>query len=51
MVRPGETLDLAPWGVAGKIVAMPGHTPGSIVVLLADHTAFVVHGDSLPERS
>ena len=41
LVRPGETLDLAPWGIAGKVVAMPGHTPGSIVVLLADHTAFV----------
>jgi len=40
-VRPGDSLDLAPWGLAGKIVAMPGHTPGSLVVLLADHTAFV----------
>ncbi|HEY1959626.1 MAG TPA: MBL fold metallo-hydrolase [Polyangiaceae bacterium] len=41
LVAPGESLDLAPWGLAGKIVAMPGHTPGSIVVLLADHGAFV----------
>ncbi len=41
VVRPNEDLDLAPWGVAGKVVAMPGHTQGSIVVLLDDHTAFV----------
>ena len=41
VVSPGEPVDLAPWGVDGKIVAMPGHTAGSIVVLLADHTAFV----------
>ncbi len=40
-IDPGSSLDLAPWGIAGKVVAMPGHTPGSLVVLLADHTAFV----------
>lgn len=40
-VRAGDSLDLAPWGLSGKIVAMPGHTPGSIVVLLSDHSAFV----------
>jgi glyoxylase-like metal-dependent hydrolase (beta-lactamase superfamily II) len=40
-VSVGESVDLAPWGIAGKVVAMPGHTPGSVVVLLADHTAFV----------
>ena len=40
-VAPGDSLDLAPWGIDGKVVAMPGHTRGSIVVLLADHTAFV----------
>ncbi len=36
-----DAIDLAPWGIQGKVVAMPGHTPGSIVVLLDDHTAFV----------
>ena len=41
VVRPGVDVDLAPWGISGKVVAMPGHTPGSIVVLLDDHTAFV----------
>lgn len=41
LVRPNEAIDLAPWGIAGKVIEMPGHTPGSIVVLLADHTAFV----------
>jgi glyoxylase-like metal-dependent hydrolase (beta-lactamase superfamily II) len=41
LVKRGEDFDLSPWGLAGKVVAMPGHTPGSIVVLLDDHTAFV----------
>jgi hydroxyacylglutathione hydrolase len=40
-VAPGESFDLAKWGLDGKIIAMPGHTPGSLVVVLADHTAFV----------
>lgn len=29
-----KELDLSAWGVPGKAVAMPGHTPGSLVVLL-----------------
>jgi glyoxylase-like metal-dependent hydrolase (beta-lactamase superfamily II) len=41
LVKVGEPFDLSPWGLAGKVVAMPGHTPGSVVVLLDDHTAFV----------
>ncbi len=41
IVRPNDAIDLAPWGIAGKVIEMPGHTPGSIVILLADHTAFV----------
>lgn len=41
LVKRDEPFDLSPWGLAGKVVAMPGHTPGSIVVLLDDHTAFV----------
>ncbi len=41
VVRADADVDLAPWGIAGKAVAMPGHTRGSIVVLLDDHTAFV----------
>ena len=31
-----EPLDLAPWGIQGKVVQMPGHTPGSVVVVLAN---------------
>ena len=38
-------IDLAPYGVDAQVVAMPGHTAGSIVVLLADDQAFV--GDLL----
>ena len=41
VVRPNEELDLAQWGIDGKVIAMPGHTPGSVVVLLSNHTAFV----------
>jgi glyoxylase-like metal-dependent hydrolase (beta-lactamase superfamily II) len=40
-VRAGVPVDLRPWGVEGQAVAMPGHTAGSIVVVLSDHTAFV----------
>ncbi len=31
-----EGMDLAPYGVAGRVVALPGHTAGSMGVLLAD---------------
>ena len=41
VVRPNDELDLAQWGIDGKVIAMPGHTPGSVVVLMSDHTAFV----------
>ena len=37
----GESFELARWGIAGKVIAMPGHTAGSLVVVLDDHTAFV----------
>ncbi len=40
-----EPLDLSPWGVRGQVVQMPGHTKGSVVVVLANHTAFV--GDQM----
>jgi len=34
-------MDLAPWGIDGKVISMPGHTAGSLVVVLANHAAFV----------
>ncbi len=36
-----DELDLRPYGVDGKVVAAPGHTPGSSVVLLATGDAIV----------
>jgi glyoxylase-like metal-dependent hydrolase (beta-lactamase superfamily II) len=36
-----EGLDLAPYGVAGRVVPTPGHSPGSVSVLLAGGEAFV----------
>jgi hydroxyacylglutathione hydrolase len=36
-----DTMSLAPWGIDGKVVSMPGHTPGSLVVILANDQAFV----------
>ena len=36
-----NSLDLSPWGVAGKAVVMPGHTPGSLVIKLNDREVFV----------
>src|SRR5581483_9252729 len=40
-IAEGESMDLAPWGIDGKIVQMPGHTAGSLVVVMSDHSAFV----------
>jgi hydroxyacylglutathione hydrolase len=40
-VRVQEPVDLRPWGLDGKAIAMPGHTAGSIVVVLSDRSAFV----------
>jgi hydroxyacylglutathione hydrolase len=40
-----EPVDLGPWGIQGKVLPMPGHTAGSLVVLLANHAAFV--GDQM----
>lgn len=35
------TLDLRPYGVAGRVEPLPGHTPGSVVVLLDSGDALV----------
>lgn len=34
-------IDLSRFGIAGQVLQMPGHTPGSLVVLLDDGRAFV----------
>jgi glyoxylase-like metal-dependent hydrolase (beta-lactamase superfamily II) len=34
----GDTLDLAPYGVDGRLIATPGHTAGSLSVALGDGT-------------
>ncbi len=36
-----QRVGLARWGIDGEAIAMPGHTAGSIVVLMSDHSAFV----------
>ena len=36
-----EGLDLAPYGVSGRVVHTPGHSPGSVSVLLEGGEAFV----------
>jgi glyoxylase-like metal-dependent hydrolase (beta-lactamase superfamily II) len=41
VVLGDEGLDLAPYGVTGRVVATPGHSPGSVSVLLAGGEAFV----------
>jgi len=38
-------IDLGPYGITGRIIPAPGHTPGSQVLLLADGDAFM--GDLL----
>jgi hydroxyacylglutathione hydrolase len=34
-------IDLTSAGIDGKVIQMPGHTKGSLVVVLANHAAFV----------
>jgi glyoxylase-like metal-dependent hydrolase (beta-lactamase superfamily II) len=34
------TLDLSPYGVTGSVIPTPGHTPGSVSVLLGDGNVF-----------
>jgi glyoxylase-like metal-dependent hydrolase (beta-lactamase superfamily II) len=41
----GQPVSLEPWGIDGTVLPMPGHTPGSLVVLLGNHAAFV--GDQM----
>ena len=41
IVLGDEGLDLAPYGVTGRVVPTPGHSPGSVSVLLAGGEAFV----------
>jgi glyoxylase-like metal-dependent hydrolase (beta-lactamase superfamily II) len=41
IVIKDEETDLHPFGIAGKVVATPGHTPGSISLFLDDQTAIV----------
>ena len=40
-ITADDEYDLTPFGVAGKIIPTPGHTPGSISVLLEDGQALV----------
>jgi glyoxylase-like metal-dependent hydrolase (beta-lactamase superfamily II) len=37
----GEAIDLAPYGVAGQVRHTPGHTPGSLSVVLGSREALV----------
>lgn len=36
-----QPVDLGPYGVDGQVVEMPGHTAGSLVVVLSNRAAFV----------
>ncbi|MGI5978992.1 MAG: MBL fold metallo-hydrolase [Oscillospiraceae bacterium] len=40
-----DGMDLSPWGVAAHVVALPGHTPGTVGVL-TDDDDFIV-GDAM----
>jgi hydroxyacylglutathione hydrolase len=40
-----DPIDLARWGIDGTLMEMPGHTPGSLVIVMNNHAAFV--GDML----
>ncbi len=36
-----RALSLESFGISGTVLPMPGHTPGSLIVVLSNHTAFV----------
>ena len=40
-LAPSEELDLRAYGIEGKVVPVPGHTPGSLAVVLATGEAIV----------
>lgn len=40
-INADQEYDLTPFGVAGKIIPTPGHTPGSLSVLLEDGQTMV----------
>lgn len=40
-VQVDRPLSLESFGISGTVLPMPGHTPGSLVVVLSNHTAFV----------
>ena len=41
MILRDEGLSLAEYGIPGKVIHTPGHTPGSVSVLLETGEAFV----------
>lgn len=45
LLKESEEFDLTPYGIPGKVVPTPGHTCGSLSVILSDGTAVV--GDML----
>jgi hydroxyacylglutathione hydrolase len=44
-IAPGQSISLANLGLVGRAVSVPGHTPGSLAILLDDGRAFA--GDML----
>ncbi|MEM6344240.1 MAG: MBL fold metallo-hydrolase [Bacteroidota bacterium] len=49
----GERWDLAPYGIAGEVVALPGHTPGSLAIKLESGEIFVgdlIRGSMLAQK-
>jgi glyoxylase-like metal-dependent hydrolase (beta-lactamase superfamily II) len=45
-----DPVDLSPYGIDGTLVQMPGHTAGSLVIVMRNHAAFVgdmMRGDML----
>jgi hydroxyacylglutathione hydrolase len=44
-MAPGEAVSLQPLGLSARVLSLPGHTPGSVAVLLDDGRTFA--GDML----
>jgi len=41
IMKGDETVDLQPWGIEGKVIHTPGHTPGSVSVVLENGEVIV----------
>lgn len=42
ILKGNDEYDLSPWGINGKVIHTPGHTPGSLSIVLNDGHAIIM---------